>query len=178
MYPWIFQYIIISESDKSFIQTLTGKDILWISALAWNSLNKNRNWKWKVSFYEITTHFWCLHLMLKFDGNLQLIKNKSSRFIFENYQVIYICFVMTNFCHDQNFQILQKLIYAFNLHWTIAKIPSVLKNSGLSQIQLCCPEVPIFDILSRIFKISLICPEPLYKFSCTVHHHISALRKT
>ena len=46
---------------------------------------------------------------------------------------------------------------------TITKIPSVPKNSGLSQIQLCCPEVPISEILSRIFKISLICPEPLYK---------------
>ena len=61
---------------------------------------------------------------------------------------------------------------------TITKIPSVPKNSGLSQIQLCCPEVPISEILSRIFKISLICPEPLYKCSYTVHHQISALRKT
>ena len=62
--------------------------------------------------------------------------------------------------------------------YSAAKIPSVPKNSGLSQIQLCCPEVPISEILSRIFKISLICPEPLYKCSYTVHHQISALRKT
>ena len=62
--------------------------------------------------------------------------------------------------------------------YSAAKIPSVPKNSGLSRIQLCCPEVPIFEILSRISKISLICPEPLYRFSYTVHHHISALRKT
>ena len=58
------------------------------------------------------------------------------------------------------------------------KIASLPKNSGLSRIQLCCPEVPIFEILCRISKISLIYQEPLYKFSYTVHHHISALPKT